>query len=194
MSTLRTVSAIFRPGGSLYDYLVPEGDHPQVGDIIMTSGDVAFFEQALKFPGDLARINVVDTPERATKKSATSTRAYTDDNDDEDYDEINYDTPPKPVKRAPTAEYMQETKTAVIVLVHDCPSSKATRFYLGRIAAEEIVKNNKSSKAIAEKLKKQRDARERLEKLVKEHNRMSVYRALAQDNAEARELLKILED
>ncbi len=129
----------------LYDYFVPEGDNPQVGDIILTS------------------VNWI-TSGPASDAHLTG------------------------------QEIFDSGKLARVVTVSETASPSANKFYMALISVDAVLAQREANKRAVERETKRAAARKKLEALLAKQNDTLRFKALAEVNPEAAELLKQLED
>lgn len=73
-------------------------------------------------------------------------------------------------------------------------SDKATKFYVALISLDFLKRRNKDNQALMDKVNVRKEAKRKLDQMLKEQSMVEVYRRLAETNEEAARLLKILED
>lgn len=147
-SLWRTVGArFFEHNHTIYSYLVPRGDEPKVGDLIVTS----------------IRRPVLPTDDF----SAWTTKLV---------------------------GVPQAMRVAVIVCLDETPSPKATKFYLKRIAMQELEEAERSNERLKEQVRKRAEAMKELDRMLRDQSAVELYRKMAAINPRAAELLAVVEE
>jgi hypothetical protein len=146
--TIKTAVAQFGNRSSRYSYLVPVGDEPKVGDMIVTS--VAW------------------------------------GNPDEQED-VNWSSP------STARDFADNCRVATIVEVSDGADRRASKFYLHLIPRQSLLDRHEENKKALQRERDRQEARKKLDKLLENEGRLQLYRQLAAVNAEAAELLKVVQ-
>lgn len=123
-----------------YAYFVPEGDKPEVGDVILTS---------------------------------TSWDTWANAHIPMDYQH--------------TA--LQARLARVIEVIPTGGHPKATRFYMKLVSVRDLEATHKRNQELAKGATERAEAMKRLDAMLAQRSRLSIYRELAKDNPEAAELL-----
>jgi hypothetical protein len=174
----KTLSVQFTGNTKQYDYFIPPGSTPKVGDIILTSPDWG------AVPNTSMPIDEEEMDSTVFGNNAIATvgmRSYTVDQDDA-----------LTIKVA--LMFLTRLRPAIVVRLHEkFISPKANRFYVQHIPNRELQERKILLKTVIERTVEKIKARVRLSEIVAEQAEMDLYRKVAETNLEAHRLIKILQ-
>ncbi len=202
----RTLSAQFPGTSTNYDYFIPPGSEPKVGDIILTSTMWGFVPGAGKLKDNIlhAASSVAVAPKGRFAKSKPSAGAFLDDDgpDSEEEEEITVTLMDSPLDAvgsntamsiAAAIAFTEKLKPAVVTGLHQGTSPRANRFFIMHIPIEELNSRKQGIDQVVARTQEQIKARMRLAEIVREQAEMDLYRKVAAYNPEAQRLIAILE-
>lgn len=201
----RTLAAQFPGTSTNYDYFIPPGYEPKIGDIILTSTIWGFVPGAGKLKDNIlhAASSVAVAPKSRFAKSK-SAGAFLDDDgpDGEEEEEITVTLMDSPLDAigsntamsiAAAISFTDKLKPAVVTALHQGTSPRANRFFIMHIPIEELNSRKQSIDQVVARTQEQIKARMRLAEIVREQAEMDLYRKVAASNPEAQRLIAILE-
>lgn len=200
----RTLAAQFPGTSTNYDYFIPPGSEPKIGDIILTSTMWGFVPGAGKLKDNIlhAASSVAVAPKGRFAKSKSAGAFLDDDPDTEEEEEITVTLMDSPLDAigsntamsiAAAIAFTDKLKPAVVTALHQGTSPRANRFFIMHIPIEELNSRKQGIDQVVARTQEQIKARMRLAEIVREQAEMDLYRKVAASNPEAQRLIAILE-
>jgi hypothetical protein len=177
-SHMRSVKARFPTSSGTFSYYIPVGDAPKVGDMIVTSvnwvtGDEDEFLAVMNAKSGIGRAHL-----RVAGKGGT------DEDEGNGFDDFAGD------KRE---EFAETCRVATIIGIEEPANPKATKFYMKLLSITELREAARSNKRHRDAARAREEARQKLERMLKDTAALDLYKRMAETNPEAAALLKIVE-
>jgi hypothetical protein len=203
----KTLSAQFPGSSSQYDYFIPVGANPKVGDIILTSMLWGSVPGAGKIADRIVGKAMVPQTHRMKPRRVA---------EEEEENELDNDLDPhvfgdgttitltenplstgdqdKPFAIAAALAFIEKLRPAIVTRLHDSfTSPKANRFYVLDLSIAELHNKKQHLDMVIMRTVEQMKARARLSEIVREQAEMDLYRKVAETNPEAQRLIRILQ-